>query len=190
MISKIVLDDFFPDLADARAYALEHDFTQEPEYDGHKYKGFAPVKDAAFVQYVADLLKEYLNLAAVRVHMAAFTCAMQGFKTQQWIHCDNSCAHYAVVIHLHDLPDRGTAFWRHPDYGDALKTSLTEHEIKCLQERGRTAEGWARTDYIDSKLNRLLFYPTSLFHSRWPEEGVGETPEQARLTMVLFLDVA
>ena len=188
-IAHIVIDDFFPDYGEVVEFARSHSFEEAPEYDGHKYPGFTPVKDERFVGYVAELMKHAMNLGGVKVHMAAFTSAREGFKTQQWIHCDNSCAKYAVVIHLHDHPSRGTKFWRHPDYGDGLQTNLTNHEITCLQERGKSIDGWHETDYVDSKPNRLVFYPTYRFHSRWPEEGIGGTVAESRLTMVLFVDV-
>lgn len=190
IVSNITIDEFFPDYDEVVEYAKTHDFSVAPIYDGHEYPGFTPVRDQSFIDYTAELLKQAMNLADVKVHMAAFVSAREGFKTRQWIHCDNSCAKYAVVIHLHNHPHRGTKFWQHPDYGHGLHTNLTDHEIECLREQGMKADGWHPTDYVDSRPNRLVFYPTYRFHSRWPEDGIGETVVDSRLTMVLFVDVA
>lgn len=188
-LALTIIDEFFPSPQEARDFALEHDFTQAPEFDGHAYQGFAPIKDVAFLAYVENLLVSALSWNGVMIKMAAFVSAQHGFKTPQWIHSDDSCAMFAGVIHLHNMPGRGTKFWTHEAHGAALEKNLLPVDIDLLHQQGKTGEGFKEADYADSRYNRLVFYPTKHFHSRWPEEGVGDNAADSRLTMVLFFDV-
>lgn len=47
-IALSVIDNFFPDAAQVRAFALEHDFNAANEMDGHKYPGTARFRHPSF----------------------------------------------------------------------------------------------------------------------------------------------
>lgn len=200
MIASLnIVNEFFEDPIFVRRYALGQDFSQAPEYDGHKYPGFAPVKDERFLRHIEGVFLRNSGMK-VSVKMAHFAAGTADHRTVQWIHADNSCATFAGVIYLFGEPGFGTAFWRHRALkADGLMEaksvmeadgSSPEDIAARLHEDGKSAEAWEETDYADSKFNRLIFYPTDRFHSRWPENGFGDKPESCRLTLALFFDFA
>lgn len=198
MIASLnIIDNFFGDVSSVRQFALSHDFTQEPEHDGHKYPGFAPVKDERFLRHLEERLLESTG-HQFKVNMAHFAAGTKDHRTVQWIHADNGCGSFAGVAYLFDEPGWGTAFWRHKDLNvDTLSGCVPTSNYPSLhdwsqfmQKQGQTSEAWTRTDYADSRLNRLIFYPTDRFHSRWPEESFGDKPENCRLTLAFFFDLA
>ena len=194
--SLTILDDFFPDFDAVRAFALSHDFTQEPEYDGHAYPGFAQVKDERFAGYMASLLAEATG-CNVGIKIAAFVAGTEAFETQQWIHADNTCASHAAVVYLFDQPGFGTAFWQHiGTKSDSLQKHLShftdlpaDSVAQVLQTQGRSEAMWTRSDYADSRKNRLIFYPSDRFHSRYPQAAFGDEPENCRLILTAFFDI-
>ena len=199
MIANLtIVDDFFPDPPVVREMALSHDFTQEPEHDGHKYPGFAPVKDDRFLRYLEGLLYQSTG-TEFNIRMAHFAAGTADHRTVQWIHADNGCAKFAGVVYLFDDPGWGTAFWRYSAFAtDTLSETIelirgvqsAEEVASDLREIGRLMFKWTRTDYADSRFNRLIVYPTDRFHSRWPEHGFGDKPENCRLTLAIFFDPA
>lgn len=200
MIANLtIVDDFFPDPQVVREMALSHDFTQEPEHDGHKYPGFAPVKDDRFLRYLEGLLLQSTG-TEFNIRMAHFAAGTADHRTVQWIHADNGCAKFAGVVYLFDKPGYGTAFWSH---NESNASTLQKHAMDCfgdqgamesfaadLMDDGNHEARWTRTDYADSRFNRLIVYPTDRFHSRWPEHGFGDKPENCRLTLAIFFDPA
>lgn len=201
MIANLtIVDDFFPDPQAVLGMALFHDFTQAPEHDGHKYPGFSPIKDERFLRYLEGLLYQSTG-AEFKVRMAHFAAGTADHKTVQWIHADNGCGTFAAVAYLFDAPGWGTAFWQNLDTGaHGLKEYVawlesdhkgwTENIAFDIQAAGKSADNWTRTDYADSRFNRLIVYPTDRFHSRWPEHGFGDKPENCRLTLAIFFDLA
>lgn len=194
--SLIVIDDFMPDPGALRDFGLSHDFSKAPEFDGNTYEGFAPVKDFARLgEYFSQRISSAIA-ANVKVRMACFVAGSAGFSTKQWIHADNNCGVLAGVLYLFDKPGFGTAFWRHKSGAEYMSEFFAanqhrpvEEVVATMQNHGRSDAMWERTDYVESKFNRLILYPTDKFHSRWPEHLFGDKPENCRLTMTLFLDM-
>lgn len=196
MIASLnIIDEFLENPHTVRDYALSFDFTQEPEHDGHKYPGFAPIRDERVLRYLEQRLLDSTGhrFTVSRAHFAAGT---QDHKTAQWIHADNGVDNFAGVLYLFDQPGYGTAFWRIKHWNsDGLAACVSQDGsgvAEAIQIAGRSggSSQWTRTDYADSKFNRLIFYPTDRFHSRWPEHGFGDAPENCRLTLAFFFDLA
>lgn len=196
MIASInVIDSFFVDPHGVREFALTHDFTQAPEFDGVKYPGFAPVRDTRFTQWLERAMTEAIG-ADVKINIAAFVAGTEAFETQQWIHSDNACSRFAGVFYLFDNPGFGTAFWNHKETGFGSFSELVkscppdEHKdlVDAMQARGRHEDGWIKTDYTESVFNRFIYYPTDRFHSRWPRQAFGVKPINCRLTLAVFFN--
>ena len=190
-----IVDGFLGEhFAEVREFALSHDFTQAPEYDGHRYPGFAPIQNEAFLKWVAGRLANTIG-CDVQIHMAAFVAGTEGFDTQQWIHADSGCARVAGVVYLFDRRGYGTQFWQHLDFradqlSEVVRASESPEDVAHrVSLDGNSEQFWKRTDYADSVQDRLIFYPTDRFHSRWPRQAFGDSPANCRLTMVLFFDI-
>lgn len=196
MIASLnVIDSFFADPCGVREFALTHDFTQAPEFDGVKYPGFAPVRDERFVRWLETAMSEAIG-AIIKINMAAFVAGTEEFETQQWIHSDNACSRYAGVIYLFDKPGFGTAFWNFKNSGCSnFSQQVKAHEqdrlmdlVSAMQTMGKNEDAWVKTDYSDSVFNRLIYYPTDRFHSRYPRQVFGVTPTDCRLTLAIFFN--
>lgn len=189
-----IIDNFFEQPESIRQFALSHDFTQAPEFDGHKYEHFAPVKDPRFCDWLAIELSAVIG-HDVAVRIATFTCLQEGQGTQQWIHSDNVCASHAAVVYLFDKPGYGTSFWRHNQLGQdyfylrEMDSNVQSQLVMEMREAGKTTAAWTETDRANSEFNRLIFYPSTRFHSRSIEHGFGSSPETARLTLAVFFDI-
>ncbi len=196
--SLIIVDEFFPDPQDVRSFALEHDFTQPAEHEGIEYPGFVKAKDERFVAYLEQMIQNAMGFA-VKGQGVCFVAGTEEHRTQQWIHADTTCAKFAGVIYLFEEAGFGTQFWRNAVSGKEILQEHVEHKARfCspeeiaidLQQAGKGPELWDKTDYADSKFNRFIMFPTNRFHSRWPQHGFGDAPENCRLTITFFFDIA
>lgn len=197
MIANLtIIDNFFQDAGHLRNYALEMDFSKPPEFDGVLYPGFAPIKDKAVIGYIEDSISEAMG-CLVTIDGACVTAGTEALSTQQWIHSDNTCAPFAGVIYLFDKPGFGTAFWKHKEtQAEGMmefvsKANSTPEDIAAtLQAHGVDESKWDRTDYAESKYNRLIAYPSDRFHSRYPEIAFGNAPSNCRLTIAIFFSIS
>lgn len=199
-----VIDDFFPNPDVVRAFALEHDYSGANEMDGHKYPGTAQFKHPGFLAYLEGLMGAAIGGRVVS-NIAAFVLAKEGEFPEQWIHADSNCAKQAAVIYLFDgHHEHGTAFWRHkasdqiemaqPFY-DALGVDVTNAEqvdslIERIKAESFDEQFWTLAGLTEAKFNRLIHFNSKLFHSRYPKHAFGDSPENGRLILVVFFDVA
>lgn len=99
-----------------------------------------------------------------------------------FIHSDVDMGEWSAILYLnpeHPAGD-GTAFWTHVETGH--EGSRIPHE---RSEEGKSVRGWNLRRLVIGKFNRLLLFPSHLFHSRGIAQNWGEGDE-ARLTQVTF----
>jgi hypothetical protein len=134
----------------------------------------------------------------IEVKIQAFRSGHEKTDLHTNIHADNPIAKWAFVYFL-NLPEQcrgGTAFYRLKKTGwDTMPTQPQLDEAGLDMEWMRKAWGdesyWDLVSIAGMKFNRLIFYPTAYFHSRYPLKGWGpeEKPEEARLVQVGFFDI-
>ena len=195
-----VIDDFFPEPEKVRNYALEHDFTGGTEMDGHTYPGTIQPKHPWFEQWFAALLQGVVG-RPVRMKGCAFVLGREGQFTEQWIHADVIGSTHAAVCYLFDgHHEHGTALWRHivsnsahmdAEFLASLQVDPADvDQISSLAARirseGECEDFWQMAGFVEAKFNRLIFYPSTAFHSRYPRHAFGTTPEDGRLVLVAF----
>lgn len=185
-----IIDKFFPDPDDVRSFMLEHDFTKPASHNGFEYSGFIQIQDARFLSYLAAVFNNATGLS-IRIEGAAVVGGTEKNRTVQWIHADTTCASYAGVIYMFEGQQYGTAFWQHAETGaETVNEYASLHrDPATLIKEGNEENLWKRTDYADSKYNRMIFFPSDRFHSRWPEAGFGDKPANCRLTISFFFDI-
>lgn len=201
--SLTVIDDFFPTPDEIRKFALEHDFDGGVEMHGHTYPGTVKPKLSFFQTYLVALLQ---NVIGRQIDMAgcAFVCGKEGQFTEQWIHADPMGKTHAAVVYLFDdHHEHGTAFWRHREadetfqnqnFYDRLGVDIKEPEqcealVARLLKEGESEDAWQMAGFTEAKFNRLIFYPSTMFHSRYPRHAFGTGPADGRLVLVAFFDI-
>lgn len=114
--------------------------------------------------------------------LSFFRKSPQGQKEPHFIHTDADMGDWSAILYLNPEPpaEDGTLFWTHAATGTI--GSDIEHE---RSEEGRTPEGWVMRRAIQAEFNRLVLFPSRLFHSRAIHDNWG-SGDGARLTQVTF----
>ena len=191
-VSLKIIDDFYPLPEELRACALSLPDKDEV-WDGHTYRGWRRYEHPGFKQVMESRLSNVVD-GPVSIVLQSFVVATKDFSTAQWIHADLGLGQYAAVLHLHDH-DGGTAFWKHVETGEEWispemldKLGGPEATASRIQKDGKSRGAWEMTSLAGAKFNRLVVYPSRLFHSRWPKDASGDTPEEGRITWVAFFN--
>jgi hypothetical protein len=132
----------------------------------------------------------------VKIHISAFRCGHEKTTLHVNIHSDNVIASMAGVYYL-NLPDQcvgGTAFYSLKETGwDAMPTQevldASGHDLDWLRDKWTNPRAWDLISLAGMKFNRFIFYPTQMFHSRFPLNGWGNRPEESRLVWTVFFDI-
>ncbi|MGI0034284.1 MAG: DUF6445 family protein [Nitrososphaera sp.] len=119
---------------------------------------------------------------------SAFRLNYGGELPNNWVHADRGYGSLAAVLYL-SLPEHctgGTAFWRHRSGIDRLPAEAGD-EHQAVRDFVRISR-WRQTQVVPMAFNRLILYPTQLFHSRWPFQAFGTGPQDGRLIAVGFYE--
>lgn len=190
-VSLKIIDDFHPLPEELLACALSLPDKDEV-HDGYTYKGWRRYEHPGFKQIMESRLSNAVD-GPVSIILHSFVVATKGVETTQWIHSDLGMGEYAAVLHLHKHPG-GTAFWKHREIGDdhvtqwMIDNAGPDKIAAKLREEGQNEDAWEMTSLAGAKFNRLVVYPSALFHSRWPKDNLGDTPEEGRITWVAFFN--
>lgn len=108
-----------------------------------------------------------------------------------YIHSDRESGNNTCVCYLTDhAEESGTAFFMHKRTGLKYMPSFAEmQEMGILDELkadmvSRDPSKWVQLDFVHGAKNRALIFDAPLFHSRYPLEGIGSSPENGRLVWV------
>ena len=107
---------------------------------------------------------------------------------QAYIHSDRESGNHTCIAYLSDhTQESGTAFFRHKRTGLTAMPSFAEMRDSGLMGElrddmvSRDPDKWEQLDFVRGLYNRALIFPAPLFHSRFPLDGIGDTPEAGRL---------
>jgi hypothetical protein len=100
---------------------------------------------------------------------------------------------YAAVLYFSTSPKwhiaEGTAFFKHKIYGHELTYEYSDIADEILSDENSIKTHWILDSIIGAKENRLLIYPTSYFHSRYPFKSWGKDKTDGRIIWVGFFDI-
>jgi hypothetical protein len=195
-MSLLVFDDFAPDASKVREALIASEFKTETGPDGLPYTGICTLPVPHWPQLLADKMGH-----DIECKLSFFRMNVAGELPHTWIHNDDICAKFAAVLYL-NTPEQcqgGTAFWRHTilrrhdlPMHDELKAQGIEHPEWFRQMMGnecKSLDYWEQHAFVGMQFNRIAVYPTAAFHSRYPFEGFGTTPADARLVWTAFFDI-
>lgn len=189
------LDDFLPDPMAFREEAVHQKFYDIRGPDGETYKNIVVRQTNEFDEQISKRLR-----CPVKAGYSLLRVNFDGEMPNNAVHSDNGYDQYAAVLYL-NLPEQcrgGTAFWRHRKYGwthwpteEQIRRTCRKSSVvmKELSESYNDPDAWEMTHVAEMKFNRMIIYPTEVFHSRWPWAAWGQTTENARLIWVSFFSV-
>lgn len=104
------------------------------------------------------------------------------------VHSDRLTGDVTCLVYLSKHEDSGTEFYRHTPTGlFALPPVpyLLEHQDLFTQLKkdcaGRDPEVWEKIGAVQAQWNRAIFFPSPIFHCRYPYTGFGETEKEGRI---------
>lgn len=112
-----------------------------------------------------------------------------GQAEPNYIHTDRDMGAITGILYLNPTPapGDGTAFWRHRPTGRQHSVATDALHLQREWMDWRDPELWERVSTVEAIFNRLILFPSPLFHSRALPENYGATPDAARLIQVCFL---
>lgn len=180
----IVIDDFLEEEVAKllRGIAVKADYVDWHGPDGELYKRICIIDSVDLTDAIEDVC------GPVKMLGQGFRLNYDGELPNAAIHSDFGWGTHALVLYLNDTEDDlgGTAFWKHKLTG-ADKIEPNDKELlKLVQPDWNNENAWETTKYVPMKFNRATIYESRLFHSRYPFDAFGTTPEDGRLIAVAF----
>lgn len=193
-----VFDNFHPDPEALRAAVIASEFKTEIGPDGAPYSGISKYEDKTIFELLAIAVQ-----CPVIPRIAVWRLNLKGELPHNFVHADDICAKYAAVFYL-NTPEQcaahytGTAFWKHA--GLEIEHMPSDEQIqehtpsiadfkKWMEHEWQTEKSWEMTGFVRAAFNRLVIYPTSKFHSRYPFEAFGSDKTDGRLILAVFFDM-
>lgn len=188
-----VLDNFLLDPEGERARALEGTY-KTIGHNALTYRGISLCEDLDNQARIAN----YLGHSGAGKWEVFWRRYLKSEKNETYIHNDCIIGQYTCILFL-NTPEQckgGTAFWMHklykwfmnPSIGDmdCLGLRDTPEFFRALLQDGFDESKWEMIDYVPMQFNRLIIFPSSRFHSRYPQEAFGDDTESGRLIKVFF----
>lgn len=190
-----VFDDFADNMDEVREKVITMPFADEKGPDDYVYKNVL----------VADMPVWFEELAGrvgkkIIPRMSFFRMNIERELPHSWVHSDDICAQYAAVLYMNKPAQcyGGTAMWKHLPTGlnflpSPEQLAAVNVPVSIREDIGKDTHDiklWEQVGMVPMRYNRLVTYPTTYFHSRYPFEGFGATQEDARLVWTCFYDIA
>ncbi|MCR6660539.1 MAG: DUF6445 family protein [Asticcacaulis sp.] len=206
----IVIDDFLPNAQDAvDAAAALPAFPPETRtgYPGRRHQ-IGPADKASscvmdILKGAGPLIQSQYGVDNFRVFEASFslvtTPAAEMSQRQRIPHYDWDDPNYlAIMLHLHRVPDTGTAFYRH------VASDLEQVSGGAASRLGRRVQAeiaecqpgpdahYEKLFQVEGRFNRLVIYQGCLLHSGYfpLEFNYSSDPRAGRLTANVFIQTA
>lgn len=181
----VVVDDFLERPGVIRGLGVNADYSNFNGHDGETYKRVS-------VQHLPEVQEklEVLMKRPIQLLGMGFRLNYADELPNNEIHADLGWGAYAAVLYLSEPSDddgvSGTAFWSHKETGaDRIKAGDVAL-YEAVKNDWNDETKWEQTKFVSAKYNSVAVYRSELFHSRWPFEAFGSTPEDGRLVVVVF----
>jgi hypothetical protein len=187
-VNSLIVDNFYTNVDDVRAFALSQDFGITGNYPGNRTKSFAD-----------DTIKEHIN-SLIRPTAGEITYwttdeynGAYQYTTQyerSWIHADQTTTWAALVYLTPDAPlSGGTGLFRHKETGLEMTPKLSDGTVddrlmSVINKDSQDLTKWEMTDRIANKYNRLVLYRGDLFHISL--DYFGTNKDNGRLFQTFF----
>jgi len=175
----LVIDNFLPNPCRVRREALRADYIDWPGPDGEVYKRICITEIPGVREGIRKAIGREPDILGM-----GYRLNFNEELPNAAIHSDIGWGTHALVLYLsHGCG--GTALWRHNATGaERFEPAIFEDVRHDWDEPGK----WTQVGLCEQQFNRGVIYESALFHSRWPFEAAGTTPETGRLIAVAFFN--
>ena len=176
-----IVDNFLPKYTDIKRYSQNAEFKKE--VIGNRDFHLATIPKHIHVP-IYNLIESRYFSNKIIPNTCYLRISTSDFDTDIRIHTDQNHCDYVGVLYMTENKYElsGTAFWEHPKYGNSLYLGAKEKEIdNIIEYEGKDDSIWKLDTVIGARENRLLIYPSNMFHSRYPFQSTSD-----RLAAVFF----
>lgn len=183
---------FVDDFLDKESYQLVSKQLENSDFEevivGDKSFWIVPSNGMMDVAVTSRL--EAIEGRPIKKIMSFFRMSSETCDTDWRIHSDQKIngqqPDRAIVLFVSenhsDTDLTGTAFWEHEDYGRVMPSVSNEEFDRMLKEEANDTCRWKLNTVIGHAENRLISYPSSYFHSKYPNRSWKER----RMIFVMF----
>ena len=183
---------FVDDFLDKESYDLISKQVEDSEFEevvvGDKSFWIVPSNGMMDIAVASRL--EAIEGRPIRNILSFFRMSSETCDTDWRIHSDQKIngeqPDRAVVLFVSenhsDIELTGTAFWEHEEYGHVMPRVSNEEFDRMLKEEANDTCRWKLNTVIGHRENRLISYPSSYFHSKYPNKSWKER----RMIFVMF----
>lgn len=187
-IQTIIVDDFYKNPDEVRAFALAQEFEVHGNYPGQRTRSFLAENVKNSIQ---DIVRPYAG--EVTWWGDDYTGSFQytTARDRSWIHSDDTTDWAAVLYLTPDAPiSAGTGLFKHKDTG-LFRWRNSEHPDDINSSSPVTLHSqdvtkWEMVDRIGNVYNRMVLYRGDLFHVSL--DYFGTNKEDGRLFQVFFFN--
>lgn len=183
-----IIDDFL----DKEVYESVYNRLLNNQFQGvdaGDKKFFIQYSDKEFDQLILNKLSIIDGVKRESL-LAFFRVATEDLDNDWRIHADLNIGEIkperALVLYISESTKEGlhgTAFWKHKKVGYQMPDNVSDTDAdKFLLEECNNLDNWELHSVIGYKTNRALMYPSSYFHSKYPNTGWKE----GRMVYVMF----
>lgn len=184
MSTPIIIDEFLNAEAavQLREIAINANYIDWHGPDGQLYKRICIIDSPDVRRAIEDVVGSTTMLGM------GFRLNYESELPNQAIHSDLGWGTHALVYHLTytDEDLGGTAFWKHKVTSATEIESGDQELLDKVKDSWDNEDHWEMVHYVPMKFNRATIYESKLFHSRYPFDAFGSTPEDGRLIVVAF----
>lgn len=180
-----IWDNWLPDPDAYRVWALEQVFDS------------VTIGSATFhgIALLSETLRDFMTALLAWKYPQLYTRLTMFRKSPlhqvepSFVHHDRDMGTTSGILYLNPDPPAGdgTTFWRHKATGHVASAATEWEALQREWQDWRDTTLWEPWQTVEGKFNRLILFPSSMFHSRAIFENYG-TGDESRLIQLLFMD--
>lgn len=187
-VQTIIIDDFYKNPDDVRAFALAQDFNSHGNYPGQRTTSFLAENVKNSIQ---DIIRPYGGEVTWWGDDSTGSFQYTLASDRSWVHSDDTTDWAGVLYLTPDAPlSAGTGLFKHKETG-LRRWRNSEHPEDVVNNAPVNIESqdmtkWEMVDVIGNVYNRLVIYRGDLFHTSL--DYFGQNKEDGRLFQVFFFN--
>ena len=187
-IQTIIIDDFYKNPDEVRAFALAQEFSQHGNYPGQRTRSFLAENVKKSIQ---DVVRPYAGEVIWWGDESTGSFQYTTAKDRSWIHSDDTTDWAAVLYLTPNAPlSSGTGLFRHKESGLTRWKSSEHSDLDKTQNPANLFSQdytkWEMVDKLGNVYNRMVLYRGDLFHVSLDYFGMDK--EDGRLFQVFFFN--